>query len=150
MYKTVNKHIEGHQKCIKLYFSSYKHWWIPGHWLKTALSHPLSLAWTSAPCCSSSRTVLTRLYPAARCNGVDWNNETTDDYSRVTLGTTNCWVQQEGGSFHSFYCCFKDVSIIFKDSYILLVQTYLSDVAAGYELTINDLIVKAKCFFSYN
>lgn len=41
------------------------------------LSHPLSLACTSAPCCSNSWTVLTRLYPAARCNGVDWNSEPT-------------------------------------------------------------------------
>lgn len=34
-------------------------------------TYPLSLAWTSAPCCSNSWTILTLLYPAARWSGVD-------------------------------------------------------------------------------
>lgn len=33
--------------------------------------NPLSLAWTSAPCCSNNCTTRLRLYPAARCKGVE-------------------------------------------------------------------------------
>lgn len=41
---------------------------------KFSCTYPLSLAWTSAPCCSNSWTILTLLYPAARWSGVDWRD----------------------------------------------------------------------------
>lgn len=36
------------------------------------VSYPLSLACTSAPCCSRYSTTDTLLYPAAKWSGVDW------------------------------------------------------------------------------
>lgn len=59
----------------------FAHWW-------RCRSYPLSLACTSAPCCSNSWTVFTRLYPAARCNGVDWDDNQTVDTQWGRCGGT--------------------------------------------------------------
>ncbi len=54
------------QRCTNS-LSFWLYIWISG----LVTSHPLSLACTSAPCCSRYSTTVTRLYPAAKCRGVD-------------------------------------------------------------------------------
>ena len=56
------------------------------HMANNKHTYPLSFACTSAPCCSKSCTILTRLYPAARWRGVDYRGEKREIIIRIRQG----------------------------------------------------------------
>lgn len=55
--------------------------------------YPLSLACTSAPWCNRYSTTDTRLYPAAKCSGVEWRPSKSLQFT--FWGLQSCWKTKE-------------------------------------------------------